>query len=168
MAKTRTAPQTNGFGDATAPDLFTDHPSGAAPPEAEPHFHNHRARLRTRFLEAGSASLSDYEMLELVLFRAIPRRDVKPLAKRLLARFGDFNGAVSATPARLGEAADFLEGYEDWAEDSLQEALRSWAEDRELGLGKIAQPLRAALTGSNISPSQCTSSGPSAAPITSA
>ena len=56
-------------------------------------------------------------------------------------------------PALLGEAADFLEGYEDWAEESLQEALRAWAEERELGLGKIAQPLRAALTGSNISPS---------------
>lgn len=56
-------------------------------------------------------------------------------------------------PKLLGEAADFLESYENWAEDSLQEALRSWAEERELGLGKIAQPLRAALTGSNISPS---------------
>ena len=56
-------------------------------------------------------------------------------------------------PALLGEAADFLEGYQDWAEDSLQEALRVWAEERELGLGKIAQPMRAALTGSNISPS---------------
>ena len=56
-------------------------------------------------------------------------------------------------PKLLADAADFLESYEDWAEESLQEALRSWAEARELGLGKIAQPLRAALTGSNISPS---------------
>jgi len=56
-------------------------------------------------------------------------------------------------PELLADAADFLESYEDWAEESLQEALRSWAETRELGLGKIAQPLRAALTGSNISPS---------------
>lgn len=56
-------------------------------------------------------------------------------------------------PKLLGDAADFLESYEDWAEESLQEALRNWAEERELGLGKIAQPLRAALTGSNISPS---------------
>ncbi|WP_425404827.1 glutamate--tRNA ligase [Hwanghaeella sp.] len=56
-------------------------------------------------------------------------------------------------PALLAEVADFLETYQDWAEDSLQEALRAWAEERELGLGKIAQPLRAALTGSNISPS---------------
>ncbi len=63
----------------------------------------HRARLRQRFLEAGPLGVADYEMLELVLFRAIPQRDVKPLAKRLIATFGDFNGAVSAPPARLAE-----------------------------------------------------------------
>ena len=68
-----------------------------------PHFHNHRWRLRERFLSAGPGSLADYEMLELVLFRAIPRRDVKPLAKQLLERFGDFNGVISAVPARLRE-----------------------------------------------------------------
>lgn len=56
-------------------------------------------------------------------------------------------------PDLLRDAADFLEEYQDWAEESLQESLRAWAEERELGLGKIAQPLRAALTGSNISPS---------------
>ncbi|RVU39333.1 glutamate--tRNA ligase [Hwanghaeella grinnelliae] len=67
-----------------------------------------------------------------------------PKAAKLLA--GD-------APKLLGDAAEFLESYEDWAEESLQEALRGWAEERELGLGKIAQPLRAALTGSNISPS---------------
>jgi DNA repair protein RadC len=77
-----------------------DDPAGSGP---EPHFHNHRWRLRERFLTAGAASLADYEMLELVLFRAIPRRDVKPLAKRLLALFGDFNGVISAPPARLRE-----------------------------------------------------------------
>jgi DNA repair protein RadC len=66
-----------------------------------PHFHNHRLRLRERFLAGGPGSLADYEMLELVLFRAIPRRDVKPLAKQLLDRFGDFNGVISAPPARL-------------------------------------------------------------------
>jgi len=67
----------------------------------EPHFHNHRARLRARFMSAGAAALADYEMLELVLFRAIPRRDVKPLAKRLLAEFGDFNHVISASAMRL-------------------------------------------------------------------
>jgi DNA repair protein RadC len=63
----------------------------------------HRARLRRRFLEAGPLGVADYEMLELVLFRAIPQRDVKPLAKRLIATFGDFNAAISAAPARLAE-----------------------------------------------------------------
>ncbi|MGR3363581.1 MAG: RadC family protein [Maritimibacter harenae] len=64
---------------------------------------DHRARLRERFMSGGAAALPDYEMLELVLFRAIPRQDVKPLARRLLDRFGDFNGVVSASPERLTE-----------------------------------------------------------------
>jgi DNA repair protein RadC len=70
---------------------------------APPHFHGHRERLRARFMEAGSEALADYEMLELVLFRAVPRRDVKPLAKDLLARFGSFAEVISAPPARLAE-----------------------------------------------------------------
>ncbi|WP_089278738.1 RadC family protein [Antarctobacter heliothermus] len=64
---------------------------------------DHRARLRERFLIGGSDALPDYEMLELVLFRAIPRRDVKPLARQLLETFGDFNGVLSAPPHRLRE-----------------------------------------------------------------
>lgn len=68
-----------------------------------PHYHGHRDRLRLRFREAGSDSLADYELLELILFRALPRRDVKPLAKALMARFGSFAEVVSATPARLAE-----------------------------------------------------------------
>ncbi|MEX0969270.1 MAG: DNA repair protein RadC, partial [Paracoccaceae bacterium] len=75
--------------------------SPAAKPVAVPHFHDHRQRLRARFMAAGGAALADYELLELVLFRAIPRRDVKPLAKQLLAEFGDFNRVISAPPARL-------------------------------------------------------------------
>jgi len=55
-----------------------------------PHYHGHRERLRGRFRQAGADSLSDYELLELVLFRAIPQRDVKPLAKNLIAKFGSF------------------------------------------------------------------------------
>lgn len=62
---------------------------------------DHRARLRTRFMDGGAAALPDYEMLELVLFRAIPRQDVKPLARRLLDHFGDFNRVISASPASL-------------------------------------------------------------------
>ncbi len=67
------------------------------------HFHGHRERLRTRFREAGAEAISDYELLELVLFRAIPRRDVKPLAKTLIATFGSFPEVISAPPARLAE-----------------------------------------------------------------
>ena len=79
--------------------------------EAPPHYHGHRERLRGRFRDAGSDALSDYELLELVLFRAIPQRDVKPLAKELIARFGSFAEVVAAPPTRLakikglGEAA---------------------------------------------------------------
>jgi DNA repair protein RadC len=71
--------------------------------EAPPHYHGHRERLRARFREAGAEAVSDYELLELVLFRAIPQRDVKPLAKALIAKFGSFAEAVSAPPARLAE-----------------------------------------------------------------
>jgi DNA repair protein RadC len=70
-------------------------------PGDAPHYHGHRQRLRERFLEAGSEALSDYEMLELILFRAIPQRDVKPLAKELLKTFGSFGEAISAPIERL-------------------------------------------------------------------
>ncbi len=62
----------------------------------------HRKRLRDRFANCGAVSVQDCELLELVLFRALPRQDVKPLAIALLETFGDFNEVVSATPARLG------------------------------------------------------------------
>ena len=71
-------------------------------PEA-PHYHGHRERLRNRLLEAGPEAVADYELLELVLFRAIPRRDVKPLAKAVIARFGSFAEAIAARPERLDE-----------------------------------------------------------------
>ncbi len=93
----------DGAGRNGAPSASNAAAGAVATDAPAPHFHNHRWRLRDRFLSAGTGSLADYEMLELVLFRAIPRRDVKPLAKQLLDRFGDFNGVISAPPARLGE-----------------------------------------------------------------
>ena len=63
----------------------------------------HRERLRDRFMRGGPDALPDYEMLELVLFNAIPRRDTKPLAKELIARFGTFAEVVSAPETRLRE-----------------------------------------------------------------
>jgi DNA repair protein RadC len=68
-----------------------------------PHYHGHRDRLRQRFQEAGQEALADYELLELVLFRAIPRRDVKPLAKALIKTFGSFAEVVAAPVPRLAE-----------------------------------------------------------------
>jgi DNA repair protein RadC len=77
--------------------------SGKAVAPAPPHYHGHRERLRERLLRAGDDALADYELLELVLFRALPRIDVKPLAKALLARFGSFAEVISAPPERLAE-----------------------------------------------------------------
>ncbi|HZD89038.1 MAG TPA: DNA repair protein RadC [Pseudolabrys sp.] len=71
--------------------------------ESPPHYHGHRERLRARFREAGAEAVSDYELLELVLFRAIPQRDVKPLAKDLIAKFGSFAEVVAAPATRLAE-----------------------------------------------------------------
>lgn len=70
---------------------------------SQPHYLGHRERLRERFRKGGADALGEYELLELILFRAMPRRDVKPLAKSLIARFGSFAEAVSARPERLRE-----------------------------------------------------------------
>ena len=68
-----------------------------------PHYYGHRQRSRERFREAGADALSDYELLEAVLFRAQPRRDVKPLAKALIATFGSFAEVICAPVSRLAE-----------------------------------------------------------------
>jgi DNA repair protein RadC len=78
-------------------------PQGAAGLAEAPHYHGHRQRLRERFRAAGNDAVSDYELLELVLFRAIPQRDVKPLAKELIAKFGSFGEAIAAPPKLLAE-----------------------------------------------------------------
>src|SRR5947199_6547350 len=69
----------------------------------EPHYHGHRERLRERFFSAGPDALSDYELLEMALFPALPRRDTKPLAKELLKKFGSFAEVIHAPVARLRE-----------------------------------------------------------------
>jgi DNA repair protein RadC len=86
--------------------MSTDHNFAEPPPglaEADPHYFGHRERLRSRFRDAGPDAVTDYELLELVLFRAVPRRDVKPLAKMLIAKFGSFAEVICAPVARLGE-----------------------------------------------------------------
>lgn len=77
--------------------------AGKAALPGKPHHLGHRERLRQRFRSGGADALPDYELLELLLYRAIPRQDTKPLAKALLARFGSFAEVLSATPERLKE-----------------------------------------------------------------
>lgn len=79
---------------------------GQAPFPERPHYHGHRQRLRERFLSAGPGALPDYELLELLLFHAIPRVDVKPLAKSLITRFASLSGVLNAEPERLAEIPD--------------------------------------------------------------
>ncbi|UMA64828.1 DNA repair protein RadC [Roseivivax marinus] len=102
------------FDDAQA-SLFPCAPARDVPragaarrnPEAAPatrppsYIRDHRKRLRERFMAGGADALPDYEMLELVLFGAVPRVDMKPLARLLLETFGDFNRVLSAPRARL-------------------------------------------------------------------
>ncbi len=76
----------------------------------QPHYIGHRKRLRERFLKSGAEALADYELLELLLCIAIPRRDVKPLAKSLIDQFGSFAEVITAEPARLKEVKGLGEG----------------------------------------------------------
>ena len=82
-------------------------PAKTSPPPDQstetPHYHGHRERLRERFYSAGPEALSDYELLEMALFPALPRRDTKPLAKALLKQFGSFAEVIHAPVARLRE-----------------------------------------------------------------
>lgn len=78
-------------------------------PKPKPHYHGHRDRLRARFVEGGAQALADYELLELYLFNSIPRRDVKPIAKQLIEKFGSFAEVVSAPIDRLSEVKGISE-----------------------------------------------------------
>ncbi len=75
--------------------------AGAKP--SKPHYAGHRARLRERFLKSGGGALADYELLELLLFQALPRGDTKPLAKELIRRFGSYAEVLSAEADALRE-----------------------------------------------------------------
>src|ERR1700710_336133 len=85
---------------ADAGRIFAPAPALAA---VEDHRLCPRERLRERFLEGGAVAMPDYELMELVLFAAIPRRDVKPLAKQLIAQFGSFAEVIAAPRSRLLE-----------------------------------------------------------------
>jgi DNA repair protein RadC len=92
------------FGTALKPKPAADDKAG------------HRQRLRERFTSGGADAVPDYELLEMILFRAFPRIDTKPIAKRLIARFGSFAEVVSAPPERLKE----IEGVGDRAVQELK------------------------------------------------
>jgi DNA repair protein RadC len=92
---------------AEAPGLFGALPDAAdertSPASAAIGADGHRARMRDRLLRAGADALADHELLEMLLFLALPRRDTKPIARSLLTRFRSFAGAISASPAELRE-----------------------------------------------------------------
>lgn len=99
----------SGFQDYGLP-LFTDKALSQAGPAPGPatrqtpsYLRDHRKRLRERFMSGGAQAMPDYELLELLLFRAIPRQDVKPLARALIDQFGDLAGVIGAPDARLRE-----------------------------------------------------------------
>jgi DNA repair protein RadC len=92
----------NVFAEASLPFLLDEAEPTPLPGGRTPSYiADHRSRLRTRFMEGGALAMPDYELLELVLFRAIPRRDMKPLARALMDRFGDFNRVLTAPMERL-------------------------------------------------------------------
>jgi DNA repair protein RadC len=92
---------------AAQPDLWL---APRRAPKPAPHYVGHRDRLRERAMAGGLAALPDYELLELYLFRSIPRGDVKPLAKQLLARFGSLGGVLGATAEELRTVRGVGEG----------------------------------------------------------
>ncbi|RRH78540.1 RadC family protein [Falsigemmobacter faecalis] len=93
---------TRGFSDIS-PTFFDAEaePVALAPGPVPSYIRDHRKRLRARFMQGGAAAMPDYELLELVLFAALPRQDVKPLAHKLLEIFGDFNAVLAAPLPRL-------------------------------------------------------------------
>ncbi|MCB9963367.1 MAG: DNA repair protein RadC [Rhodospirillales bacterium] len=90
-------------------------------PDDTPHYTGHRDRLRQRFVQGGPEALADYELLELILFMAIPRKDIKPLAKALIKEFGDYKGVLNAPHEKLA-ACDGLSATSAIALKSVQAA----------------------------------------------
>jgi DNA repair protein RadC len=97
MTKRKATP---GFADSSLLETLSPEIRPTAPAES---MAGHRERLRARLLAAGGDAIADHELIEMVLFLALPRRDTKPIARALIVRFGSFAGAISATvPELLG------------------------------------------------------------------
>lgn len=120
--------------------FFAEMPSSPAR-APKPHYHGHRQRLRDRFAKDGASGLQDYELLELMLFRIIPRADTKATAKALLARFGSFPEVLGAPLKLLQEVEGigktaaleikvFAAAAERMARGAIasRQVLSSWAE----------------------------------------
>lgn len=90
--------------------------TGTTPKAASDDHKGHRQRLRERFRRSGEDGLADYELLEFLLFSALPRQDTKPIAKALLKRFGSFSAALAAPRERLKE----IKGLSDTSVDTLK------------------------------------------------
>lgn len=106
---------------------------GHAMPMDESYHLGHRQRLRERFLQPGGEHLPDYELLELILFGAKPRGDVKPLAKRLLKQFGSFDKVIHADPIdllKVDEVGEAVVSCIKAVEIAAQRLLRAEAAER--------------------------------------
>ena len=100
MEKTATSQKLGKVGSGEVPKTKRRRGSKTATP-AKPHYHGHRQRLKKKLVESNGAALADYEMLEAILFRAIPQRDTKAIAKQLIERFGGFARVLNAPEGEL-------------------------------------------------------------------
>ena len=89
--------------DSNQQAMLWDAALASPPAQPKPHHVGHRQRLRDRFRKGGPEALPDYELIEMILFRALPQGDTKPLAKALLQRFGSFPDVINASEPRLRE-----------------------------------------------------------------
>ena len=91
------------FAETFSKPKATKKAADASKDEAAAHYHGHRDRIRLKYREHGDTAFADYEILEMLLFRSIPQRDTKPLAKALLERFGTLAGVFGASIKLLQE-----------------------------------------------------------------
>lgn len=102
-----------GPGLAESAETFLPERQGTGGKWGDRHYHGHRERLRSRFMEAGPEALADYELVELLLFFSVWRRDTKPLAKQMLERFGGIGGLLAAEPGRYRDIETLASGGEE-------------------------------------------------------